>query len=130
MLCLAKAIQLVGNGEQRMAKQHPRAGISHDRPGLSLASRLVAVNRAVGAGRLVFPVRTLFEPQLGIVEELLARVAQHIARDIVMSGAIHADHLAHGQALAGEAFLFCVHKSLDRPGRFSFNTAPRAVVYT
>ncbi len=93
---LSETIQLVGNCESRMAKQHLGTGISHDLPGLSLSSRLIAVNRAVGACWLVFSIGTFLQPQLSIILKFPTRCAQDVPGTVMVSGAIDADHLAHG----------------------------------
>ena len=93
---LAYSIQFVGNGEPRMAKQHPGAGVSHDLPGLGPLRRLVAVNGTVGASWLVFAIGTFLQPYLGVVQKLPTLCAQNIAGTVMVSGAIDADHLAHG----------------------------------
>jgi len=108
---LSKSVNFVGNGEQRMAQQHPRAGESHDLFGLLSLRRLVAVHGAVGAGRFVVAVRTFVQPHISIVQKLLTRGAQDISGTVVVSGAIDADHLCHGQPLAGNVFFLRVHVS-------------------
>ncbi len=92
-----------------MAKQHLGTGVSHDVPGLSLSNRLIAVNRTVGASWLVFSIGTFLQPQLSIILKFPARYAQDIPGTVMVSGAIHADHLAHGYPFTGKAFLFRVH---------------------
>ena len=72
---LSETIQLMGNSEHRMTEQHSGSSKSHDLGGLCPLGRLVTVNRAVGAGRLVFPVRTLLQSHFSIVLKLLARGA-------------------------------------------------------
>ncbi len=79
-----------------MAKQHLGAGVSHDVPGLIPSSRLIAVNRAVGASWLVFSIGTFLQPYLSIILKFLTRCAQDVPGTVMVSGAIDADHLAHG----------------------------------
>ena len=93
---LSETIQLVGNSEKRMAKQHLRTGVSHDLPGLSPSSRLIAVNRTVGASWLVFSIETFLQPHLSIVLKFPTRCTQDVPGTVMVSGAIDADHLAHG----------------------------------
>ena len=93
---LSETIQLVGNSEKRMAKQHLGTGVSHDLSDLSPSSRLITVNRAVGASWLVFSIGTFLQPQLSIILKFPARCTQDVPGTAMVSGAIDADHLAHG----------------------------------
>jgi len=102
---LAEAIQLVGDGEQWMTQQHAWAGVSHNLFGLGSLCRLVAVNGAVGAGRFVLSVGAFPQPHFGIVQKLLALVAQEIPGFVMVSSAIDANHRGHRQPLTGKAFL-------------------------
>jgi hypothetical protein len=61
------------------------------------------MDRAVGASRLVLAVRTFLKADFGIVQKLLAVLAQAI--DIVMAGAIDAHHFAHGARFAIKVLL-------------------------
>jgi hypothetical protein len=88
MTDIPEAIQLVGNSEQRMAKQHPRTGVPHDVPGLDFSGRLVAVNGTIGASWLVITIGTFFQPYLSIVEKLLTLCAQHDAQAVMVRRAI------------------------------------------
>jgi hypothetical protein len=92
----SKTIQFMSNSEQRMAKQHPRAGISHYLFGLGSSSRLIAVNRAVGTRRLVVSVRTFLKPYLNVVLKFSTRRAQDATRIVMVSRAIDTDHLGDG----------------------------------
>ncbi len=93
---LSETIQLVGKSEYRMAKQHPWSGVAHNLPGLSPSGRLIAVNRAVGASWLVFSIWTFLQPHLSIILKYPTRCAQDVPGTVMVSGAIDADHLAHG----------------------------------
>ncbi len=79
-----------------MAKQHPGTGVSHDLSGLSPSSRLIAVNRTVGASWLVFSIGTFLQPHLSIVSKFPTRCAQDVPGTVMVSGAIDADHFGHG----------------------------------
>lgn len=96
MLDFPQAVQLMRNGQQGVAKQHAWAGISHDLFGLSLASRFVAVNGAVRACRLIFPVRTFLEPHFNIVHKVLTRCTQNAIGSVMVIRAVDADHLCDG----------------------------------
>ena len=50
-----------------MAKQHPGSGVLHDLRDLRLSSRLIAVNRTVGASRLIFTIGAFLQPHFSIV---------------------------------------------------------------
>ena len=89
-----------------MAKQHPWTGISHDLPGLSLSGRLIAVNKTVGAGWLVFSIRTFPQPQLSVFQKFQTLCARDVSGTVMVSGTIDTDHFAHGQPFAGKAFSF------------------------
>jgi len=90
---LPETIYLMGDRQQRVAQQHSWARISHDLFGPGFASRLEAVDGAVGTCRLVFPIRTLVEPHLNIAQEILTICAQSAIGSVVVIGAIDADHL-------------------------------------
>ena len=92
----SKTIQFMSNSEQRMAQQHPRAGILHYLFGLGSSSRLIAVNRAVGTRRLVVSIGAFFKAHLNIVQEVSTRFAQGAIRIVMVIGAIDADHLDDG----------------------------------
>jgi hypothetical protein len=72
MTGFSKSIQLVGNGEYWVAKQHPRTGVTHDLPSLVSSRWFVTVNRAVGAGWFFVAIRAFLQPNLGVVEKTLA----------------------------------------------------------
>lgn len=59
------AAKLIGNmlqGTNRMSKGHPGASKPHDGSDLLPLGFLVAMNRALGAGRLVLTIGALFQP--------------------------------------------------------------------
>lgn len=99
-----------------MTKKHSGASITHDLAGLGLSSRLVAVNRTVGAGWLIFPIGTFLQSQLSVVQEFLTRCAQNVVRIVMVSGAINTDHFGHGSLFTGKSFFFGAHCFLCRPG--------------
>jgi len=101
---LPKPIQLVGNSEQGVAKQHSRTGVAHDFASFCFSLWLVAVYRAVGAGRFVVAIRTLLQPALGVVQKLSAACAQ-FPFGLVVVAAVDADHLRHRQLLSGKMLL-------------------------
>ena len=109
MFRLAKTVELVRNGKPWMPQQHPGSGIAHDRPGLSPLCRLVAVNRTVGASRLVSPIGAFLQPYFGVIQELPTLGTQVFAGSVVMIGAIDAHHSCHGQPFTGQVFLLELH---------------------
>jgi len=92
-----------------MPKQYARTGPLHDVFGLCSLGRLVAVDRAIGAGRLVLAVGAFFQPSLGIVQEFLALGTQMIPWTEVLIAAIDSDHLCNGQPLSLKVFLLEMH---------------------
>ena len=104
-----EAIDLMRNSQPRVAKQHTRAGISHDLFGLSLVGRLEAVNGAVRACRLVVPVRAFLQPHIDIVHKVLTRCTQNAIGSVMVIRAIDADHLCDGQSFTIKVFHFCVN---------------------
>ena len=92
-----------------MPKQYARTGPLHDVFGLGSLGRLVAVDRAIGAGRLVLAVGAFCQPPLGIIQECPALGTQLIPWTEVMIVAIDSDHLCNGQPLSLEVFLFEMH---------------------
>ena len=114
MQCFAKTVQLVRNREHGMSQQHSRSGETHDRFGLCFSRRLVTMDRAVGAGWLVFSVGALLEPQLGVIQELTTGFAQRIIERIMMRRTVDADHLADRQPLTCQARLIREHEVAPR----------------
>jgi len=105
----SKAIQLMGDREPRMPKQYARPGPLHDVLGLGSLGRFVAVNRTIGAGRLVLAVGAFCQPPLGIIQKCLALGTQLIPFTEVMIAAIDSDHLCDSQPFSLEVFLFEMH---------------------
>ena len=105
----SKAVQLMGDRETRMPKQYARAGPLHYVLGLCSLGWLVAVDRAIGAGRLVLAVGAFFQPPLGVIQEFLALGTQLIPWTEVVIVAIDSDHLCNGQPLSLKVFLFEIH---------------------
>jgi len=96
-------VEQVHDGQPRVAESHAWSCVTHDHPGLLALRRLVAMDRALGAGRLGLAVRTLFQPPLGVVEELAAFVAGPARTVRVVVTAIDRDHALHGTVLALQA---------------------------
>src|SRR5512139_2377010 len=69
VLDLAQLVEHVRKREPRMAEHHARPGVAHDLLGLLALRPLVAVDRALGTGRLALAVGALLQPLLRIVEE-------------------------------------------------------------
>ena len=113
MANFAKSIELVGNCEYWVTQKHTRASIPHDLFYLLFARRLVAVNRAVGAGWLVIAIRTFLKTTAGVVEKLSTACAKIIGRRIVVVGTVDADHLHHRYLLSGKVFLLRSHAEPD-----------------
>ncbi len=97
---LAPAVDEVQQREPGMARHHAWAGVTHDYLGELPRGLLVAVDRAIRAGRLVFTVGTLFQPAGSVVQELGAAGAGSRAIGCMMGTAIQAHHVPHGLVLA------------------------------
>jgi hypothetical protein len=63
------------------------------------------MNRTVGAGRFFVPIRTFLKAPLRIVQKFTAGLTQTVPITVMVGGAIYANHLVHGQAFTGQAFL-------------------------
>jgi hypothetical protein len=96
MLDSSEAINLMGNSQQRVAQQHAWAGIFHDFFGLGFTSRFVAVNGAIAACRLVFPIRTFLEPHFNIVQKAPTLCAQNATGSVMVIRTKDANHLCDG----------------------------------
>ena len=67
--CPAAPIEIVRNGQDRVTEQHSWASVAHDLPGLFPVLGLVAMDRAVCAGRFVLTVGALLKTNLGVVQK-------------------------------------------------------------
>lgn len=82
-----------------MTPEHPRAGVAHDGLNLLPNDRLVAVNRALCARRLVFVKWTSFQPELNVIPQRSALRAE-LAGFSVLVVAIEPDHRRDSPAFA------------------------------
>ncbi len=96
-------VEQVPDGQDRVPPQHPRTGKPHHRPGSIALRRLVAMDRAAGAGGLLLAEGTAFEPLPSIVEQFGALGAE-FASAAVMPTAIDADHCEDRPKFALQAF--------------------------
>jgi hypothetical protein len=85
------------DGHKGMSKDHPRTSIAHD--GLDTLSQFwsVAVDRALGAGRLVLLKGASVQALEGVLQQVLALWAERPCRPCpvswrVMGFAVEADH--------------------------------------
>jgi hypothetical protein len=93
--------------QDRMTVDHPGTGIPHDLPDPFAHDRLVAMDRALGAGRLICPEGTLIEPLLRITLKGSALRADFILRAMPIT-VIDADHRLKGLPFPGDpAALIC-----------------------
>lgn len=81
-----------------MVLEHPRARVPHDLAHFFARFRTVAVDGAVGAGRLLRSVGAEIELAVGVVRDFRTVAAQTIAP--MVDGAIHLHHQPHGLAFA------------------------------
>lgn len=84
----------MADGDYGMVENHSRPRVPHDKTYLFFHVRLVAVNFAVAAKRLVVPVRALGQPVVCVVEQLLAFGAELFALS-VMTSAVDFNHARH-----------------------------------
>ena len=92
----APLVQQVSERPDRVTPGHARPGVSHDAAcGLALRG-LVAVDRALGAGRFGDAVRALFEPSFSVLHEVRALVAKAPLAPAVMSVAVNVRHATKG----------------------------------
>jgi hypothetical protein len=112
----SKGIPLMEQCQNRVAKDHSRARVSHNILDLRLQERLKAMHGTMGAGILFRAERTLFQSVMGIIEQCFTFVAKRILRGMVGS-AIDLDHRRDGSLFAtdpgrfGRGFL--IHGPLD-----------------
>jgi len=66
MLDPPQLVEQVRQSEHRVSPEHPRAGKAHDLAGGLALRGLVAVNRAISAGRLLDTVGAFFQPPFGV----------------------------------------------------------------
>jgi hypothetical protein len=84
-------IRQVGDCKDGVPQDHSRTGVAHDRTHLLAHARLVAVYRALRAGRFLLLKRAALQARIRIVEERLAFVAQ-LALRAVLVAAVQLDH--------------------------------------
>jgi len=80
-----------------MFPEHPWAGVTHHDSNLFPSVTLVAMHRALGAGRLLKSETTAIQPQSGILEKFLA-LRTRIA--LMVIPAINLNHGCQGLKLA------------------------------
>jgi len=88
-----------------MTKQHAWACISHNFFGFCPLRGFVAMHRAVRARRFVLSVGTFQQTPLRVIQKRLALSTQGVPGIVVVSRAVDANHLGHGQVFTGNAFL-------------------------
>jgi hypothetical protein len=91
----------MAEAQNRVLPNHPRPGIAHHGPDLIPPIPLIAVNRALGADRLLRPEPAALEPKRRIVHQLLALGAEASA-PMMMTGTIAANHGGHGAVFPGQ----------------------------
>lgn len=110
---IPQGVKSMEPSQDRVAKHHPRSGVSHDGGDLLPHRRLVAVDRAAGTARLLRPERAAVQTAHCIVVERLALGAER-ARCCVVSPAIAFHHRPNRPFLPGQAGRFpagwMVHK--------------------
>jgi len=89
-----------------MRPKHSRPRVAHDHLHLVTMVALIAMDGAIGAGRLFGSETAAVETIGGVISEILALVAEHVTFP-VLSAAINTDHRQHrfpspGKAAVGE----------------------------
>ena len=90
-----------------MLGEHARPCIPHHLAHSFPGFRPVAVDRAVGAGGFVGPVRTEIETAVGVVGQLFALLARPAGAVVI--GTVHLDHRPHRLALSCEPSKVTLH---------------------
>ncbi len=80
----------MADGQYWMTPDHARSGIAHDVTDLIAQLWLIAMDRTVAAGRLVFLERTILKPQPGVFHQFPALMAEPLG--VVMVPAVESDH--------------------------------------
>lgn len=91
----------------RMIKHHPRPSPSHHRSHLHTHVRLITMDRAFLAGRLLIPELAPIQTRLGITQQLRAVLAKLLVT--FMSPAVEPDHHPYRLLLA----LYPVHHIIN-----------------
>jgi hypothetical protein len=94
-----KPVEEMEECKDRMLMDHAGSGILHDDPDFFPHIGPVTVNRAPGAGRLVFLERAKIESLVRILQEGRALTAQPPAGHAVVPAAVDADHGGDGSTL-------------------------------
>ena len=114
--------QVMPSREDRVAVEHPGAGVAHDFSDLFPHGRFVAVHRACRAFRLIALEGTFFETPGCVIEELPALRAETFLRAVV-SAAEDLDHGFNGLKLGFEGRVIVGHGGVRY--KTSSNNVPR-----
>jgi len=112
MVDFAALVQQVPDGPDRMPPGHSRPGKAHDEASGFALRRLVAVNRAIGAGRLGGAVGTFLQPPLGVLHESLALGAQAPVNQPMVMVAVDPRHAAEGLVFVQQPSFERVHGTI------------------
>lgn len=85
-------VELVPQRQHRMSPEHPRAGPAHHLPDALAHARFIAMDGAIGAGRLGLAEDATFEPPERVVVQIGAIAAQCSWTGGMMRTAIHPQH--------------------------------------
>jgi hypothetical protein len=122
----------MANGQDRVLPEHTRSGISHHALDLFTPRRLVAVDRAIGAGGFQFSEPAAFQADGGVIQKRLAFGTKSVDGSVVIP-AIALDHRGQGPALPGEPSVAArpVEGSLGgRPGSGFMSQFAKSRVHT
>lgn len=93
------SVEQMADGQDRVPQEHSWTGESHDLLNAFSHLGLVAVDRALGAGALLWPEGAAVEAAGGVVEQFGALWAQGAARSMVFL-TVEPQHGRHGSLLA------------------------------
>lgn len=121
---LPVGIEKMPDGKNRMPPEDARAGVAHQGFDLFAPLRLIAMNRAFDAGRLVLLKRTFLQPRRRVIQQLATFRAQFNG-GTMHPAAVADDHRRHGLAFPFQPF---PRQGCFVPGFHNLVPAPTAPV--
>ena len=119
----------MSDSQQGMMPYHAGPGIPHNLADILPQLRLIAMDRAVAAGCLVFLKRTVFKPESCVFNQLLAFVAEFIPPCgvlpfcMMMIPAVDTDHVFN-------SFLLSFHPGVHSGTNFFHSCFAMAIIYS
>jgi len=102
------AVNHMADGQYWMTPGHARTCIAHDHTDLFTQLRLIAMDRTVAAGGLIFPERTVLEPEPGVLLQFAALIAE-FTPGMMMVLTVKSDHQLNGLPLSFHAGMHLGH---------------------